>query len=58
MNYLLSELLASLLDSLRDLAPIVVVIAFFQIVVFVGGLIGGFGIWMFTRRELATAQNA
>ena len=28
-----------------------------QIVLFLGGIIGVFGVWSFTRRELATAQN-
>lgn len=31
--------------------------AFGQIVLLLGGIIGLFGIWMFNRRELATAQN-
>jgi len=38
MSSFASELLATLIDSLRDLAPIVGVIAFFQIVVLGGGL--------------------
>lgn len=32
--------------------------AFLQIVVLLGGLLALFGIWGFTRRELATAQNS
>jgi hypothetical protein len=31
--------------------------AFVQIVLGLGGLLAGFGIWLFSRRELATAQN-
>ena len=31
--------------------------AFGQIVLLLGGIIGLFGVWMFSRRELATAQN-
>ena len=28
-----------------------------QIIVLMGGILGAFGIWAFTRRELAVAQN-
>lgn len=31
--------------------------AFAQVVLLLGGIIGGFGIWFFSRRELATAQG-
>jgi len=45
------------LSSGRSITWLQLSAAFFQICIVLGGLITAFGIWMFSRRELAAAES-
>lgn len=45
------------LSAGRSITWLELIRAFVQMVVFLGGIFAAFGIWTFTRRELAVAQN-